>query len=71
MKIKNILYAYLNEAIDAYYEQEEFEDEEYIIQDESIGSDAIVAFGPAWRILDKNLIIVEGTYCNYNPDTKK
>jgi len=71
MKIKNILYAYLDEAIDAYCEQEEFDEEEYVIQDESIGNDAIITFGPAWRVLDKSLIIVEGTYCNYNPDTKE
>lgn len=71
MKIKNILYAYLDEAIDAYYEQEEFDEEEYVIQDESIGADAIVTFGPAWRVLDKSLIIVEGTYCNYNPETNE
>jgi hypothetical protein len=71
MKIKNILYAYLDEAIDNYYADEEFEEEEHVIQDESIGADAIVTFGPAWRILDKNLIIVEGTYCNYNPETNE
>lgn len=71
MQIKNILYPYLDEAIDNYYASEEPEEEGHVILNESIGSDAIMTFGPAWRVLDKNLIVVEGIYSNYNPDTKE
>ena len=71
MKIKNILYAYLDEAIDNYYADEEFEEESHVILNESIGADAIMTFGPAWRVLDKGLIVVEGIYSNYNPDTQE
>lgn len=71
MEIKNILYNNLDTAIDAYYEVEDCEIEENIIKEESIGDDAILTTGPAWRVLDKNLICLEGVYCNYNEETEE
>ena len=66
-----MLYKDLDETLDKYYDSEEFNDDEYLIQNSSIGEDAIIAFGPAWYVTDKGFIAIEGAYCNYNHETGK
>lgn len=68
IEIRNVLY----ENIDV--EQEDCFLDDVIIQDESLGKDFILVHQPAFRVTDKNLIYMEGTYYNYegvnkyNPD---
>lgn len=68
MEIREVLYKDLDVELDKYYDSEEFNDEQYLIQDDSIGEDAILAFGPAWHVIDKGCIAIEGAYCNYNQE---
>lgn len=68
IEIRNVLY----ENIDV--EQEDCFLDDVIIQNDSLGKDFILAHQPAYRVTDKNLIYMEGTYYNYegvnkyNPD---
>ena len=66
MVIKNCEYDRLEEEIDKFYEADDYYDEmeEIPITNEIGVDDAVVAYAPAWRVTDKNIIIMEGVYCN-------
>ena len=57
--------------IDVIREDEELEAfyDENIAMPEDIGDDRIIVYGALFRILGTDLIIAEGTYCNYNEDS--
>ena len=46
----------------------ELEYEEYEIQDDNIGDDKIVTFGRPYFVEDLKLLVIEGEYCNHEPD---
>lgn len=63
--IKDVTYDEIETLLDTE-EIEEYFDETDIIQNEDLGKDAIIVYPPAYRVTDKNLIFLEGTYCNYD-----
>ena len=68
MKILDVTYEDIDDAIDKYLDSEEAEqedDEGYLLKGEDLGEDIIIAQGPAWRVTDKNLIFMEGVYCTF------
>jgi len=69
MTIVEVEYDKLDEALDKLADSEDadrYDDEGVVIEDEQhLGKDVIVVQGPAWRIIDKGLIVAEGVYCNY------
>lgn len=76
MNIKNInYYDEIDNILNEYYAEDydkEYvlcENEEYEIPVEGC-EDVIAIYGPIWRVVDKGLIFVEGTYCNYDTETE-
>lgn len=65
MIVINSTYDELDQKISDLAESEEMADaEEDLIPVEN--DEAIIVYQPAWRVTDKNLIVVEGVYCNRN-----
>ena len=73
MKILDVKYEDIDKTTGALEESGNPDElwEEEMIQDETTGNDAIFTCGPAWRVTDRNLIFMEGVYCNYNEETKE
>ena len=62
IRIKNVLYEDIDTKIEKFYKSG-FDGEYAVIQnEESLGKDYIKAETTAWRVVDKNLIFVEGIY---------
>lgn len=72
MVIFNVKYSELEEEIENLVDTDStgLYCNEFQIVNDSIGEEAcILAYGPAWRVTDKDVIVVEGVYCNYNKET--
>ena len=68
MIILNSHYDELDKEIESLCQVEEH-GEEVLIQNEIEDGSAILVFEPAWRVIDKNLIAVEGVYGSYDKTT--
>ena len=67
MRIVDVEYEKIDETMDKLIDEEEMGWEEHAIwQDEKPTSDVIVVYGPAFRVTDRNLIFMDGTYCTFN-----
>ena len=74
--VKDVKFDDIDKTLDKYIESGEFEDnlEEYEIRNkEMLGDDLVLLDSPAWRVVDKGLIFVEGVCfslqnSNYEPD---
>lgn len=72
MDIFNVKYSELEDEIERLVDSDTTGayEEEFLIVNENIGGgDSILAVGPAWRVTDKGVIVMEGVYCNYNQET--
>ncbi len=68
MKVLDVKYDDIDEAIERYAASEESEEEPddgALIEDKDLGKDIIIVQGPAWRVTDKGLIFAEGVYCTH------
>lgn len=76
IKVREVEYDKIDEVLERYIESGKFEDEleDFEVKDgEAFGEDLVVLSSPAWRVTDKGLIFVEGTYFvlqngQYEPD---
>lgn len=71
MVILNVNYSDLENEIERLCESREMENytEEALVTRDINEGDAVVAFEPAYRVVDKNLIAVEGDYCVPNEES--
>ena len=73
MTIIDVKYDELDKALDELADSDDldrFEDEGAVIEDDHLGNDIVVVQGPAWRVVDKGVIVAEGVYCNYLEEMK-
>ncbi len=61
-------FSQIDDVIQEAIDEGELYDEHEIVSDE-LGDDCIVTFGDAYRVLDKGLIFVEGTYFARDEET--
>ena len=76
IKVREVKYDKIDEVLEKFIESGEFEEDliDFEIKDgEAFGEDLVILSSPAWRVTDKGLIFVEGTYFSlqngqYEPD---
>ena len=64
----DVYYSQIEDVIAESIANEEMYDEHEVTGD-GLGDDAIVTFGETYRVIDKGIIFVEGTYFNWNEET--
>ncbi len=71
MKIVDLEYAAIDRFLEDVYAKDEYTDyDEYeIANEEHLGSDVIIAYGPVCRVTGLGLIFMEGVYCCCNEET--
>ena len=65
IKVREVKYDKIDEVLEKFIESGEFEEDlvDFEIKDgEAFGEDLVILSSPAWRVTDKGLIFVEGTY---------
>ena len=66
--MKDILYADIDDVLEkAVISEEMFDDVE--LRGGRVGDGVILTYGDTYRVTDKGVIFVEGTYCNYDEET--
>ena len=65
--MQELMYWDISASLEKAADNEEMPDE-FFIRDSRLGEDAIVTCGNPYRVMDKNLIFLEGTYMNFDEE---